>query len=135
MYTRSSYIFSICGHTSRACGPHVNVGHSLQTQSTVTIGSPHLPSHSVDIYHKHRRTWLCHSFLCTSGLSQPEVNNVMSETQTQAAILLTLQSPSQTVAARNQQPGLSHTQPTLVKGKVCIWLLARMHYSTHRYRL
>lgn len=123
MYTTSSYIYSIYGHTSQACWPHVNLGHSLQPQFTVIIGS------------QHRHTCLCHIFYTLVGLAQRDVSNVMSKTQPHAAILLPGQSPSLAVATHNELPVLSHTQPTLFKAKLWVWLLARIHYGNHRYRL
>lgn len=84
--------------------------------------------------------------LCTITLFYLSTNCVLSvfikrilelelELETQAAILLPGQSPSLAVATHNELPVLSHTQPTLFKAKLWVWLLARIHYSNHRYRL
>lgn len=84
--------------------------------------------------------------LCTITLFYLSTNCVLSvfikrilelelELETQAAILLPGQSPSLAVATHNELPVLSHTQPTLFKAKLWVWLLARIHYGNHRYRL
>lgn len=84
--------------------------------------------------------------LCTITLFYLSTNCVLSvfikrilelelELETQAAILLPGQSPSLAVATHNELPVLSHTQPTLLKAKLWVWLLARIHYGNHRYRL